>query len=69
YRTLQNQVRSYTESFKAIEVKFNAGVGNSVDYTVAKNKLDAANINLISARYDYILRMKILDYYQGKMTW
>jgi len=40
-----------------------------VDYTVAKNKLDAANINLISARYDYILRMKILDYYQGKLGW
>ncbi|MGI4750334.1 MAG: TolC family protein [Janthinobacterium lividum] len=69
YRTLQSQVRSYTESFKATEVKFNAGVGNSVDYTVAKNKLDAANINFISARYDYILRMKILDYYQGKLTW
>lgn len=69
YQTLQNQVYAYTESFKATEVKFNAGVGNSVDYTVAKNKLDAANINLISARYDYILRMKILDYYQGKLTW
>ncbi len=69
YRTLQSQVRSYSESFKATEVKFNAGVGNSVDYTIAKNKLDAANINLISARYDYILRMKILDYYQGKLTW
>jgi outer membrane protein len=69
YHTLQNQVNAYTESFKATEVKFNAGVGNSVDYTVAKNKLDAANINLISARYDYILRMKILDYYQGKLTW
>lgn len=69
YQTLQHQVVAYTESFKATEVKFNAGVGNSVDYTVAKNKLDAANINLISARYDYILRLKILDYYQGKLTW
>lgn len=69
FKTLQSQVNFYTESFKATEVKFNAGVGNSVDYTIAKNKLDAANINLISARYDYILRMKILDYYQGKLTW
>ncbi|WP_198170252.1 TolC family protein [Mucilaginibacter arboris] len=69
YKTLQSQVSSYIESFKATEVKFNAGVGTSVDYTVAKNKLDAANINLISARYDYVLRMKILDYYQGKLTW
>ena len=69
YQTLQHQVVAYTESFKATEVKFNAGVGTSVDYTVAKNKLDAANINLISARYDYILRLKILDYYQGKLSW
>ena len=69
YQTLQSQVNSYQESFKATEVKFNAGVGTSVDYTIAKNKLDAANINLISARYDYVLRMKILDYYQGKLNW
>lgn len=69
YHTLQNQVNAYNDSFKAIAVKFNAGVGTSVDYTIAKSKLDAANINFISARYDYILRTKILDYYQGKLMW
>jgi outer membrane protein len=31
--------------------------------------LDRANINLINAKYDYVLRTKILDYYQGKPLW
>ena len=39
------------------------------NYLIAKNNLDRANINLIAARYDYLLRTKILDYYQGKQLW
>jgi outer membrane protein len=69
YKTLLEQVSAYTESFRAAEIRFNSGVGNSIDYLTAKNNLDRANINLISAKYDYVLRAKILDYYQGKPLW
>ncbi|MBD0331873.1 MAG: TolC family protein [Chitinophagaceae bacterium] len=65
YRTLQEQVNAYEESFKAAEVRFNAGVGTSVDYLIAKNNLDRATINLISAKYDFVLRKKVLDYYSS----
>ena len=65
YQTLLEQVNAYTQSFKAAEVRFNAGVGTSVDYLTAKNNLDRANINLISAQYDFALRKKVLDYYQN----
>jgi len=34
-----------------------------------KNSIDRANINLINAKYDYVLRMKVLDYYEGKPLW
>ena len=67
YKVLQEQVKAYTQSFKAAEVRFNAGVGNSVDYTIAKNNLDRAAINLVSAQYDFLLRKKVLDYYFGTM--
>ena len=67
YQTLEQQVKDYTESFRAAEVKFNAGAMTSVDYLIAKNNVDRANINLIAAKYDYILRTKILDFYQGKL--
>ncbi len=69
FKVLLDQVNAFTESFKAAEVRFNAGVGTSVDYLVAKNNLDAANLNLVSAKYDYVLRMKVLDYYQSKPLW
>ena len=69
YKTLLDQVSAYTESFHAAEIRFNSGVGTSIDYLTAKNNLDRSNINMITSRYDYVLRTKILDYYQGKLLW
>ena len=66
YKTLLQQTKDYEQSFKAATVRFNEGVGNSIDYLTAKNNLDRANSNLIAARYDFILRTKILDFYQAK---
>ena len=68
FTTLQQQVVDYTEAYKIAEVRFNEGVTNQDVYLIAKNNLDRANISLIIARYDYIFRTKILDYYQGKLT-
>jgi outer membrane protein len=69
YKILLEQVNAYNESFKAAEIRFNEGVGTSIDYLTAKTRLDAANINLILAKYDYVLRTRILDYYQGQVGW
>ena len=66
YRVLLEQVEAFTESFRAAEIRFNAGLGTSIDYLTAKNNLDRANVNLIIAKYDYVLRSRVLDYYQGK---
>jgi outer membrane protein len=66
YRALTDQVNALTLSFQAAEARFNAGVGNSVDFLTVRNNLDRANINLILARYNYVFRTKILDYYQGR---
>jgi outer membrane protein len=65
YKVLQEQVAAYEESFQAAEVRFNAGVGTSIDYLTVKNRLDIASINLINAKYEFVLRKKILDYYQN----
>lgn len=66
YQLLQNQVIAFTESFRAAEIRFNTGLITSVDYLVAKNNLDRSSTNLIISRYDFVLRSKVLDYYQGK---
>ena len=69
HKTLLEQVDAFTESFRAAEIRFNSGVGNSIDYLVTKNSLDRATINLIIAKYDYVLRTKILDFYKGMKLW
>jgi outer membrane protein len=65
YKTLLTQVAAYNTSFKAAEARLTAGVGTTVDYVLAKANSDRANISLIAARYDFVLRKKILDFYQN----
>jgi outer membrane protein len=65
---LNQQVQTYQAAYDATKVKFDAGVITSDLFILAKNNLDAANTNLINARYDYLIRTKILDYYQGKLS-
>jgi len=69
YKLLQNQVNSFAESFRTAEIRFNAGAITSVDYLIAKNNLNRAQSNLIIAKYDFVLRGKVLDYYGGKALW
>lgn len=65
YKTLLAQVDAYRISFNAAEARLSAGVGTTVDYLIAKNNADRAAINMISAKYDLVLRKKVLDYYQN----
>ncbi|NCT94431.1 MAG: TolC family protein [Chitinophagaceae bacterium] len=69
FQTLQKQVEDFRASFQAAEVRFNNGVNTTVEYMLAKNNLDRANANFVAAKYDYLLRIKILDFYQGKPLW
>ena len=69
HKLLLEQVDALTESFRAAEIRFNSGVGNSYDYLLVKNSLDRATINLINAKYDYVLRTKVLDFYKGMKLW
>ena len=62
---LVSQVNAYEQSFRTNEIRFNNGVSNIVAYLTSKNNLDAAMLNLSKAKYEYILRVRILDYYRG----
>ena len=68
YKGYVEQVHAYGESFRTAEIRFNAGVITSVDYVIAKNNYDRANTNLSAARYNYIFRTKILEYYEGRLS-
>ena len=65
YKAALEAVASNEESFKYTQQKFDVGLVNSVDYSVAKNNLFKARSDLVQAKYEYIFRMKILDFYKG----
>lgn len=69
YKKLVSQVADYGESFREAKVKFEAGVLNAVEFVLVQNNLDQAKLNLVAAKYHYILETKILDYYQGRSSW
>ncbi|MBN2237083.1 MAG: TolC family protein [Bacteroidales bacterium] len=65
YHANKASVASLKESFKYTEEKFNLGMLNSVDYNQAKIKLTQSESELLRAKYDYIFKTKILDFYMG----
>lgn len=65
YRSAESSVKSSVESFHYAEQKFAAGATNSVDYTTAKNNLLNAQSMMIQAKYEYVFRVKLLDFYKG----
>ena len=66
YRATQVQVLSLERAFQMAESRLNAGAINATDYSIAKTNLDRARASLVQAKYDYVFRTKILDYYQNK---
>jgi outer membrane protein len=69
FKTYQANVKSlesFRESFKYMEQKFNVGLVNSLDYNVAKQQLTKAESDLISAKFDFVFKTKVLDFYMGK---
>ena len=65
YLASEDAVNSFQESFKYTEQKYNVGLVNMVDYSVAKTDYTKAQSDLLQAKYEYILRTKILDFYNG----
>ena len=66
YESSIQQVEAREESFRVIKQRYDLGAVNFVDYQVAENDLFQAKSDLLRAKYDYIFRLKILDFYQGK---
>ncbi len=66
YAAAQKTVDSMEESFKYTKQKFEVGLVNSVEYNTAKNNLTKAKSDLLQAKYEYIFKTRILDFYEGK---
>lgn len=66
YNSSVKALEATQESFKYTEQKFNVGMVNTTDYNVAKNKVIKAQTDLLQAKYEYVFKSKVLDFYLGK---
>lgn len=67
YNALKEQADAYAESLRIASLRFENGVINSPEYLIAKNNAERVNANIIIAKYEYLLRKKILEFYMGKL--
>lgn len=62
----QKSLEAARTAFTNIEKRFAIGGANTLEMSTAKNNLDIAENDLAVARYNYLFRLKIIDFYQGK---
>ena len=62
----RKQVEALEESFRVVKTQYNLGVVNFTDYQVSNNNLVRAKSDMLRSKYDYIVKLKILDFYEGK---
>lgn len=65
YRSTKNAVVAYKEAFDYMKKKFDVGLVTALNFTDSKNKLGMSESELLQAKYDYVYKLKLLDFYQG----
>ena len=66
YNSSEVAVKSNEESFRLMSEKFNNGKATFVEYNEAKLNLTKALSDKLQAKYEYLFRTKILDFYKGQ---
>ncbi len=66
YASSKASVEASEQSFNYAQQKFNVGAISAFDFNTAKTRLVNAQSNLLQAKFDYLFKLKVLDFYQGK---
>ncbi|MEI7897960.1 MAG: TolC family protein [bacterium] len=61
-----DKVSAQEEAFKYAQQKFDVGVMTSFDYNNTKKDLTLAQSQLLQAKYDFIFKTTILEFYMGR---
>lgn len=66
YQAAQRAADAAREAFSFGEKRYNLGLTNTVEYLTIQNNQFRADAALVSAKYDLIFRLKVIDYYLGR---
>lgn len=65
YEAAQKTLDARRLAYNYAKERFEVGLMNSFDFSQAQSRLDNAEAAVIRAKYDYIFRLKILEFYFG----
>ncbi|NND95049.1 MAG: TolC family protein [Flavobacteriales bacterium] len=66
YQAAQRSLEAMQLNFENSEKRFEQQMLSPVDFNVAKARLAVVETDAVRAKYDFIFRMTIIDFYQGK---
>ncbi|WP_194766926.1 TolC family protein [Tamlana sp. I1] len=66
YQASKASLDAQTESFKNAEESYKLGVMNSFDFEQVRNRLVNSKSSIINAKYNFVFKTKVLDFYMGK---
>jgi outer membrane protein len=66
YRAAQKAVEASERALELSQRRFDVGLLPLLDLTNNQNNLNRSRIEAVSAQYEYVFRMKLLEFYRGK---
>lgn len=69
YHAAEQKVQATAEAFRATEARYTLGTSHQTEYQIQSNSLYQARSELLRAKYTFAFRKKILDFYQGNLSY
>ena len=66
YNSSTKAVQTQQYAFELASKRYEIGILSTIDYITIQTNLTTAKINQASAKYDYIFKMKVLEFYKGQ---
>jgi len=65
YEAAQKTLLAREEAFNYARERYNVGLLNAFDFNQSQNRYEAAQSEVIRTKYDYIFKLKVLEFYFG----
>jgi outer membrane protein len=66
FNASKKQVETAQKAYDFARKRFDIGLLNAIDLITTQNNLFRAKINMTSSQYDYVFRIKLLEFYKGQ---
>ncbi len=65
YQAAEKTLAARKEAYSYAKERFDVGLMNSFDFSQSQSRVENAEAELIRTKYDYIFKLKVLEYYFG----